>query len=193
MLIAHLIYRLDYGGLENGLVNLVNRLPERRFRHAILCLAGYSDFRRRIARPDVEVVSVDKRDGKDPRFYLRVLGQLQRLRPDIVHTRNFATVDLQWLAVASGIRHRVHGEHGFYAEDPQGLNPRSLRIRRACRPAIQRYVALSHDIARWLERDVGSRTAGSGRSTTAWTPASSVRTAGFRPIFRGATGRRDGS
>jgi sugar transferase (PEP-CTERM/EpsH1 system associated) len=154
VLIAHLVYRLDYGGLENGLINLVNRLSERRFRHAILCLAGYSDFRRRIARPDVEVVSVDKRDGKDPRFYLRVLGQLQRLRPDIVHTRNFATVDLQWLAVASGIRHRVHGEHGFNADDPEGLDPRSLRIRRACRPAIQRYVALSHDIAGWLERDV---------------------------------------
>ncbi|HEX9773767.1 MAG TPA: glycosyltransferase, partial [Steroidobacteraceae bacterium] len=155
MLIAHLVYRLDYGGLENGLVNLVNRLPERRFRHAILCLAGFGAFRRRIAREDVEVFSVDKREGKDPRAYLRVLRHLRRLRPDVVHTRNLGTIDLQWLALAAGVRHRVHGEHGFVAEDPRGLASRSLRIRRACRPAIQRYVAMSRDIAGWLERDVG--------------------------------------
>ena len=155
VLIAHLIYRLDYGGLENGLVNLVNRMPATRFRHAILCLAGYGEFRRRVARDDVEVVSVDKREGKDPRAYLRVLAHLRRLRPDVVHTRNLGTIDLQWLALAAGVRHRVHGEHGFVAEDPRGLGSRSLRIRRICRPAIQRYVAMSRDIVAWLERDVG--------------------------------------
>jgi sugar transferase (PEP-CTERM/EpsH1 system associated) len=155
LLIAHLIYRLDYGGLENGLVNLVNRLPPARFRHAILCLAGHGEFRRRVARGDVEVVSIGKHDGKDPRAYLRVLGHLRRLRPDVVHTRNLGTIDLQWLALVAGVRHRVHGEHGFVADDPHGLSRRSLRIRRACRPAIQRYVAMSHDIAAWIERDVG--------------------------------------
>lgn len=175
MLIAHLIYRLDYGGLENGLVNLVNRLPVERFRHAIVCLAGYSEFRCRVARGDVEVVSVDKREGKDPRAYLRVLGHLRRLRPDVVHTRNFGTIDLQWLALAAGIRHRVHGEHGFVAGDPQGLAPRALRIRRACRPAIQRYVAMSRDIARWLEHEVGVpqariRQIYSGVDTTKFSP-----------------------
>jgi sugar transferase (PEP-CTERM/EpsH1 system associated) len=155
LLIAHLIYRLDYGGLENGLVNLVNRLPPARFRHAILCLAGYGEFRRRVARGDVEVVSIDKHDGKDPRAYLRVFGHLLRLRPDVVHTRNLGTIDLQWLALAAGVRHRVHGEHGFVADDPRGVSRRALRIRRACRPAIQRYVAMSRDIAAWMERDVG--------------------------------------
>ena len=179
MLIAHLIYRLDYGGLENGLVNLVNRLPERRFRHAILCLAGFGEFRRRVARDDVEVVSVDKREGKDPGAYLRVLGHLRRLRPDVVHTRNLGTIDLQWLALAAGVRHRVHGEHGFVAEDPRGLAPRGMRIRRACRPAIQRYVAMSRDIAAWLERDVGVprsriRQIYSGVDTTVFRPDGAV-------------------
>ena len=54
-LIAHVIYRLDVGGLENGLVNIINGLPVDEFRHAIVCLAGYSDFRARIRRPDVAV------------------------------------------------------------------------------------------------------------------------------------------
>ncbi len=33
-LIAHVIHRLDVGGMENGLVNLINRLPADRYRHA---------------------------------------------------------------------------------------------------------------------------------------------------------------
>ena len=29
-LVAHILHRFDIGGLENGVVNLVNRLPARR-------------------------------------------------------------------------------------------------------------------------------------------------------------------
>ncbi len=153
-LVAHVIYRLDYGGLENGLVNLINNMPGHRYRHAIICLAGYTDFRKRIAQPDVAVHSIDKRPGKDPASYVRLLKLLRRVRPSIMHSRNFGTIDLQWVAAMAGIRCRVHGEHGWDAADPRGLNERHLRIRRFCRPVIQRYVAMSKDIGRWLENTV---------------------------------------
>jgi hypothetical protein len=141
-LICHVIYRLDYGGLENGLVNLVNHLPRDRYRHAIVCLAGYGELRSRIARDDVEVLSIDKRPGKDPLSYARLWRMLTSLRPAIVHTRNIGTVDLQWVALAAGTQYRIHGEHGWDASDPDGSNPRQLRIRRACRPVIHRWVAM---------------------------------------------------
>ena len=38
-LIAHIVFRFDVGGLENGLVNLVNALPADEFRHAIIALS----------------------------------------------------------------------------------------------------------------------------------------------------------
>jgi sugar transferase (PEP-CTERM/EpsH1 system associated) len=155
-LIAHVVHRLDYGGLENGLVNLVNRMPPNRYRHAIVCLAGYGrEFRRRIQSDAVPVVSIDKRPGKDLGAYVRMWRELDRMKPDIVHTRNLGTVDMQWVAAAAGVRHHVHGEHGWEASDPNGVNPKSLRIRRACRPVIDHYVPMSSHIARWLEREVG--------------------------------------
>jgi sugar transferase (PEP-CTERM/EpsH1 system associated) len=156
-LVAHVIHRLDVGGLENGIVNLVNRMPAARYRHAILCMTGFSDFRRRITRPDVQVVSLDKREGKDPAAYVRLFRLLRTLRPSIVHTRNIGTLDCQWVAAAAGVRRRVHGEHGWVADDPQGRNSKNLRFRRLCAPAVQRYVPMSLDIAAWLERDVGVR------------------------------------
>jgi sugar transferase (PEP-CTERM/EpsH1 system associated) len=155
-LIAHVIHRLDFGGLENGLVNLVNQLPADRYRHVIICLAGFNPaFRERIRRTDVAVISLDKRPGKDPAAYGRLWRILRKLQPSIVHTRNLGTVDTQWIAWAAGVPHRIHGEHGWEATDPQGLGRRSLRIRRACRPVIHRYVPMSQDIARWLERHIG--------------------------------------
>ena len=56
-LIAHVIYRLDVGGLENGLVNIINRIPEDRYRHVIISLDGMCpDFKRqRIIRKDVRL------------------------------------------------------------------------------------------------------------------------------------------
>ena len=155
-LIAHVVYRFDYGGLENGIVNLVNRMPERSYAHAIVALAGYGEeFTSRIDRDRVQVLSIDKLPGKDLPAYGRMWRALRRLRPTIVHTRNLGTLDMQWVAAAAAVRHRVHGEHGWDAGDPRGLNPRSLRLRRACAPLVHRYVAMSRDIEHWLTRDVG--------------------------------------
>jgi sugar transferase (PEP-CTERM/EpsH1 system associated) len=198
-LVAQVIYRLDYGGLENGVVNLVNRMPAERYRQAVVCLAGFGrEFRNRIRRDDVEVVSIDKQPGKDPAAYVRMWRTLRRLRPTIVHTRNLGTVDMQWVAVAAGVPRRVHGEHGWEASDPQGLNPRSLRIRRACRPAVHRYVPMSRDLADWLQSAVrvpGSRIrqAYSGVDTGRFRPATTseiaARAAGIVRI--GTVGRLD--
>jgi sugar transferase (PEP-CTERM/EpsH1 system associated) len=157
-LVVHVIYRLDIGGLENGLVNLLNLLPRQRYRQAVVCLAGVNPrFRERIRDRDIEVVSLDKRPGKDLHAYVRMYRALRRLRADVVHTRNIGTMDMQWVAAAARVRRRVHGEHGWDAGDPRGLNRKSLLIRRGCRPVIQRYLAMSRDIARWLVDVVGAR------------------------------------
>ena len=155
-LVMHVIHRLDFGGLENGLVNLVNRMPEQTFRHVIVALSGVNaTFATRIRRNDVEVVPLGKRAGKDVRAYQRMFAAIRRARPAILHTRNLGTIDMQWVAALAGVPFRIHGEHGWEAGDPQGRSPKSLRIRRACRPVIHRYVPMSRDIARWLESCVG--------------------------------------
>ncbi len=141
------------------MVNVLNRMPAHEFRHAIVCLAGYSEFRSRIRRDDVVVYSLDKRPGKDPAAYLRFWRLLRKLRPAIVHTRNLGTVDLQWVAWAGGVSRRVHGEHGWDASDPQGRDAKDLRIRRLCRGAIGRYVAMSQDLAQ-LAPEPGASAAG---------------------------------
>ena len=62
-LIAHIVYRFDVGGLENGLVNLINHIPTDRYRHVIISLTETSAFESRINQPGVHVIPMHKQVG----------------------------------------------------------------------------------------------------------------------------------
>lgn len=154
-LIAHILFSLDYGGLENGVVNLVNGLPEDAFRHTIIALTAASEFRRRITRPDVTVREIGKRPGKDPAAYLRLYRLLRTLRPQIVHTRNLSTIEGALIARVAGTPVRIHGEHGWDIYDPDGTNRKYRALRRLVKSSVTRYVALSQELERWLVDRIG--------------------------------------
>jgi sugar transferase (PEP-CTERM/EpsH1 system associated) len=154
-LIAHVLYRLDIGGMENGVVNLINRMPQQYGDHAVIALTGATDFARRITRPNVPVHSIDKAPGKDPGAYLRLYRLLRKIKPTIVHTRNLGTVDCQAVAALAGVPGRIHGEHGWHFADLQGRAKRSILLRRVTSPFIHRYIAMSRDLVRWLSSVVG--------------------------------------
>lgn len=154
-LIAHIVHHFDVGGLENGMVNLLNRIPPERYRHAVVCLQGFSDYRARITNPAVEFFALDKRPGKDPGLYLRLARLLRRLRPDLVHTRNLSALEGQFVAAACGVSARVHGEHGRDVFDLEGKNRKYNLLRRLARPLVTHYITVSRDLARWLEHTVG--------------------------------------
>ena len=156
-LVVHIIDRLMIGGMENGIVNILNHSPPGRYRHAIVCLRYSTDFRNRIADDDVEVYALDKKGGKNPVHYFRLWRLLRRLRPDIVHTRNLPTIDLVPFIALSGVGHIVHGEHGRDLLEARGDNRKYNRIRRLMSPGVQRYIAVSRDIQTWLVDTVGIR------------------------------------
>ena len=149
-LIVHVIYRLDVGGLENGLVNLINRIPRSRYRHAIICLTDYTEFHRRIRGQDVEIFALQKRPGNDWRMLVRVWRLLRRLRPDIVHTRNLAALECAFPAWLAGVGTRIHGEHGRDMLDVDGSSRKYQWVRRLYRPFVNAYVPLSRDLERYL-------------------------------------------
>lgn len=158
-LIAHVIYRLDVGGLENGLVNLINRMPEDRFRHAIISLTGYSEFRRRIERCNVPVFCLDKPPGNSPITHFKLWRLLTQLRPDIVHTRNLAALEGTLPAALARVPARIHSEHGRDLEDLDGSNRKYQIWRRLFKPFVHEYIALSKDLERYLHEKIRVPTA----------------------------------
>lgn len=154
-LVVHIIYALGTGGLENGLVNIINRAAPERYRHAIICLTESGPFADRITAPDVQVYELHKRPGNDFGVLLRLYRLLRQLRPAIVHTRNLAALETQVLGLLMPRVRRVHGEHGRDVADLDGSNTRYRRLRRALAPLIHRFICVSEDLAQWLRADVG--------------------------------------
>ena len=154
-LVVHLIYRLDFGGLETLLVDFINHMPPERYRHAVVCLTGYTAFADKITRPGVELYSLDKQPGLGLGIHVKLFKLLRQLRPSVLHTYNFACAEYAAPAWLAGVPVRVHAEHGRDASDPQGLNRKHNFLRRALVPFIDRYVPVSHDLARWLTNVVG--------------------------------------
>jgi len=155
-LIAHVVYRFDVGGLENGVVNLINRLPASRWRHAVIALTQVAPaMRSRITRPDVTYASLDKGPGHLVPLYPRLVRLFREMKPAIVHTRNLAALEAVVPARLARVPAVVHGEHGRDADDIDGRNRRNLWTRRLFSPFVSRYVALSSELERYLGDRVG--------------------------------------
>jgi sugar transferase (PEP-CTERM/EpsH1 system associated) len=155
-LVVHVVYRFAVGGLENGVVNLVNRLPSHSWRHAILSLTDIEPgFAGRVSRSDVEMIAFNKPPGHAFRIYPALYRRIRALAPAIVHTRNLAALEATVPACMARVPVRIHGEHGRDSDDPDGSNVRRQWIRRAFKPFVTRYVALSPDLERYLIERIG--------------------------------------
>ncbi|MGJ7915223.1 TIGR03088 family PEP-CTERM/XrtA system glycosyltransferase [Massilia sp. LXY-6] len=154
-LVAHLIYRLDIGGLETLLVDAINRMPAHKYRHVVICLTDYTDFAERITRPGVAVHALHKPPGLGLGAHARLFKLLRRLRPAVLHTYNLGTIEYHATALLAGVPVRVHAEHGRDAGDPHGVNRKHNLLRRLLVPVIDRFVPVSRDLDRWLQEVVG--------------------------------------
>lgn len=148
-LIVHVLYRLDTGGMERIVVSLINATCDR-YRHAVIALTGFGILRGEIEEAVTACLSLEKKPGKDWLCYWRFWHALRALKPDMVQTYNLGTLDLAVVVKLAGVQRLVHAEHGRDASDPEGENPKYLRLRRWIAPLIDRYVAVSPDLQHWL-------------------------------------------
>jgi len=148
--VVHVVHRLDTGGMENGVVNLVNRLPAERFRHTIVSLTGVGAIADRIANPEVVVEALGLRPGPLALALPILCRRFHALRPSIVHTRNVGTLEAQIAAAFAGVPVRIHGEHGWEVHDLVGSNARLLRTRRWMRRFVHQQIALSNPTYTYL-------------------------------------------
>ncbi len=153
----HVVHSLHTGGMENGVVNLINRMDWERFHHSVCCIATSGEMEERVLRKDVKVFEMKKGAGHSFTLPLRLAALFRRERVDIVHTRNWGTIDGILGARMSLISKVIHGEHGWEVFDPEGLNKKRNILRKMLSPFVSRYVTVSQDLKKWLVEVVGIR------------------------------------
>ncbi len=111
--IQHVLLSLQPGGLENGVVNVVNGLDPSRFRSSICCLKQAGEFANRIQQEHVQIHEMGLTGGNDCVLPLKLARLFRRTRTDIVHTRNPEAFFYGLLgARLAGVRAVIHSEHG---------------------------------------------------------------------------------
>lgn len=127
--VAHLMFSLEPGGLENGVVNISNRLDRAEFKTDIICLDSIGAFSSRLL-PDVEVACLSRNRGFSVSTVTRLARQIRRIRPDVVHTHNLGPLIYAVLARCLSFTRVpiLHGEHCDLQKDE--MQPRRIRQRR---------------------------------------------------------------
>ncbi len=149
-LVMHVIHHLYVGGLENGLVNLINQMPADKVRHLVLCVEDYSDFRLRIQRDDVEVIALRRSQIGAFAMQRKIFALCRSLRPAVLHSRNLSGLDALLPAWLAGVPFRLHGEHGFDVDNLDGRNKKHQLLRRLHSPLVHRYITVSRHLRELL-------------------------------------------
>ncbi|MBC7512959.1 MAG: TIGR03088 family PEP-CTERM/XrtA system glycosyltransferase [Herminiimonas sp.] len=195
-LVVHLVYRLDFGGLETVLAECVNGMPADRYRHAVVCLTDYTEFAKKITQPGVQIHTLHKPPGAAPGTHFKLWKLLRTLRPTILHTYNLAAIEYAFTATLAGVPIRIHAEHGRDLSDPEGKNRKHNFLRRLLIPFIDCFIPVSRDLKQWLSNVVGvpdskNRLINNGVDTARFVPRklSALPAQEPRPFVVGTVGR----
>jgi sugar transferase (PEP-CTERM/EpsH1 system associated) len=143
---------LEGGGLQSGVINLVNNLPGDEFEHEIACLHAGGRYRSRL-EPAVRVQELQA-GWHDPRTPFRLLKTLHRFRPQVIHARNWSSwPDSTMARMLAGHGRLIFSLHGWDTDEPTS----PLRAM-GCRWLARRtdhLVSVSGHAARLFANEVG--------------------------------------
>ena len=152
MRIVHVIYSFGIGGLEKGITTLINYGSED-IEHVVISLCGNRESENLLTRK-ADIISLNKPAGNSPLFIWDLSRLLRKIRPDIVHTRNWSGMDGILAAKLAGVKTIIHGEHGWDMLDPYGTDRKRKLVRKALSLMVDRYVCVSKQIESWLRNDL---------------------------------------
>lgn len=125
--VLHVMFSLEPGGMENGVVNVANHLPEDEFEIHFACIETGGAFVDRLRHPENVAVLGKDQPGFSKRAAWGVMKTILKVRPDVVHSHNLGPLTYsvcgtlwgKWVPL-------LQGEHGVF----QGEQASEWRVRR---------------------------------------------------------------
>ncbi len=141
----HVVDHLGKGGLENGLVNLINGLDPDRFEHVVCAVRVLGPNAARLPG-SVRVFCMGKSESDFPIQITKLARVIREVDPQIVHSRNWGTVEA--VAAARWVRScaAVHSEHGLETTATAREPWRRACFRRIAFELADRVLAVSYQL-----------------------------------------------
>jgi sugar transferase (PEP-CTERM/EpsH1 system associated) len=150
--VLHILHAFSHGGLENGLVNIINESPTD-LEHELCLLTSGGEFIDRIQKP-IRYYELHKKPGNSIGIILQLKRVIRESGANVVHTRNWASFDGVLAACLCPGVTLLHGEHGRDMTDPDGSIRRRNLFRRLFSPRVKKFTTVSEDLERWLTEKV---------------------------------------
>jgi sugar transferase (PEP-CTERM/EpsH1 system associated) len=152
--IVYVLHSLGRGGMENGVVNILNRADPARFRFTVVLLEKERAMLERVERPGVDVITIRRRWGNDPLFPAGIYNLCRRAEPDLVHTRGFSAIEGLAAARLAGVKAVMHSEHGRDVDEAHRMKPRRAWARTILYKFADRVVTVSEELRASLLAEV---------------------------------------
>ena len=150
--VAHLVWSFDIGGMENGIVNLINKSNPQTTRYSVIALTNLGLSKSRVQATNVSFFELGKGAGNDWGIIGHLARIFRRIKPDIVHTHGWPTYVEGLLGAFLGkVPVLIHGEHGttFFEKRRRVLAYRILK------KWTTHYTVVSSSLRRPLEDVIG--------------------------------------
>jgi sugar transferase (PEP-CTERM/EpsH1 system associated) len=149
--VMHVMFALQPGGMEFGVIKIVNGLNPSRVRSSICSTAPAVGPMKSHVAPHVPVFELRRRAGNDPKLVWDLYRLFTRERPHVVHTHAWGTL-LEGLLAARLARVPivVHGEHGTLQ-----LRGYQARIQRWAWGRTTAVLSVSRKLAERMARGTG--------------------------------------
>jgi sugar transferase (PEP-CTERM/EpsH1 system associated) len=149
--VMHLVFTLGPGGMEHGVVKIVNGLDPALVVSSICSTTRPDPQMCAQLHGNVPVFALRRRTGNDPSLVWAIARLVRRERPHILHTHAWGTL-LEGLLAGrlARVPAIVHGEHGTLQ-----LQPRQLAAQRWAWRRADQLLSVSSRLAERMSKDVG--------------------------------------
>lgn len=153
--VVHLTPSFGCGGLEKVIANLLHQCSgNENVKHTVVSLSPDTSFAHALPE-NVEVLTVNKKEGLDVLAHYRVGKLLKNIKCTILHTYNFGALEYHGCAKVSGVKKHIHSDHGLGGDAQNGDNAKHNTFRKLISNVIDEYIVVSDDLKEWVTKTVG--------------------------------------
>jgi len=148
--ILHLLHKLSCGGMENGVVNLVNKMEYGKFSNVICSLTTSDEYQKRIISERRKIYNLNKKEGNDFSIPFKIAEIIKKEDIDIVHSRGWGTY-VEGIVAAKLLCRKIKfifSFHGKTVGELQHIPERRLRAQKMMSVFTDIILTLSDQMAR---------------------------------------------
>lgn len=152
--VMHVIDRMDVGGTEKVMMQLIDRLDSECFEHCICTMRGATE-RARGWNPGLPFLDAGAGASHFQLNVFRLARRMKTIQPAIVHSRNWGGIEAIAAARLAGVPVSIHSEHGYQLEMRPGLPRRQRLFRKLSYRFATAVFTVTDELREYHEREAG--------------------------------------